>query len=180
MARHEFDFPSLEGLKEGEDYRILEWSEAKEFISEFAQECPEGEKMVFGVCRKGGKSGDGEKEKDFDSSKKTKQEESIEAEAKKQKSDVKSNKPFTINGEKFGWAMKGGRPVVVEWGSVAGEKKVGPKKSGSKKGGKPKKDTDREVVEAQIRGKRKALDKQTSEAGRNAILEQIEDLEAKL
>lgn len=80
--------------------------------------------MVFGVCRK---VGGGTGEKDFDSSKKTKQEEEGEAEAKKQGSDVKSNKPVMVNGKKMGWAVKNGKPVLVEWGSVAGEKKVGPK-----------------------------------------------------
>ena len=179
MAKNEFDFPSLEGLREGKDYRILEWSEAKEFFSDFADECGEGEKMIFGVCRKVG--GTEKNEKDFDSSKKTKQEEGAEAEAKKQKSDVKSNKPFTVNGKKFGWAMKNGKPVVVEWGSVAGEKKVGPKKDTKKKGkskGKDKSKDDNDTLDAQIRGKRKALEKQVNEAGRNAILKQIEELEA--
>ena len=41
MTNSGFDFPSLEGLKEGKDYRILEWSEAKEFFSNFAGECGE-------------------------------------------------------------------------------------------------------------------------------------------
>lgn len=27
----------------------------------------------------------------------------------------------------MGWAIKDGKPVLVEWGSVSGEKKVGPK-----------------------------------------------------
>lgn len=178
MAKSEFDFPSLEGLREGQDYRVLEWSEAKEFFSDFANECADGEKMIFGACRKVG--GTEKNEKDFDSSKKTKQEEDIETEAKKQKSDVKSNKPFTINGKRYGWAIKNGKPVVVEWGSVSGEKKVGPKKDTKKKGNtkKDKGKDNNDTLDAQIRGKRKALEKQESEAGRNAILKQIEELEA--
>lgn len=110
--------PSVDHLIEGVHYTIIDWNFAE------GQGCEEGEKMVFGVCRK---VGGGTGEKDFDSSKKTKQEEAGEAEAKKQGSDVKSNKPVTVNGKKMGWAVKGGKPVLVEWGSVAGEKKVGAK-----------------------------------------------------
>jgi hypothetical protein len=39
-----------------------------------------------------------------------------------------------VNGKKMGWAVKNGKPVMVEWGSVAGEKKVGAKEA---KGQKP-------------------------------------------
>lgn len=113
-----FNFPSVDHLIEGVHYTIIDWNFAD------GQGCGEGEKMVFGVCRK---VGGGTGEKDFDSSKKTKQEEAGEAEAKKQGSDVKSNKPVMVNGKRMGWAVKGGKPVLVEWGSVAGEKKVGPK-----------------------------------------------------
>jgi hypothetical protein len=81
--------------------------------------------MVFGVCRKTG--GQPQNEKDFDPAAKTDEEKSIEAEAKKQGSDSKNNKPVMVNGKKYGWAIKGGKPVMVEWGAVAGEKKVGPK-----------------------------------------------------
>jgi hypothetical protein len=112
-----FNFPNIDHLTEGVHYRIIDWN--------FAEGCPEGEKMVFGACRKlrDGSTDD----KDFDSSKKTKQEEEAEGEAKKQGSDVKSNKPVMVNGKKMGWAVKNGKPVMVEWGSVAGEKKVGAK-----------------------------------------------------
>jgi len=139
-----FNIPSVDHLIEGVHYRLVDWSfaEGRErdrglqtnmpsrgMSSTFAdgKECPEGEKMVFGVCRKPGeKQGD----KEFDSSKKTKQEEELETEAKKQKSDVKNNKMIqdVKSGKKFGWAIKDGRPVLVRWGSVAGEAKVGPKK----------------------------------------------------
>jgi hypothetical protein len=112
-----FNFPSVDHLIEGVHYRIVDWN--------FAEGCPEGEKMVFGVCRKL-KDGSTD-EKDFDSSKKSKQEEEGEAEGKKQGSDVKSNKPFMVGNKKMGWAIKNGKPVMVSWGSVAGEKKMGPK-----------------------------------------------------
>lgn len=124
-----FNFPSVDHLIEGVHYRTVDWNFAD------GQGCEEGEKMVFGVCRK---VGGGTGEKDFDSSKKTKQEEEGEAEAKKQGSDVKSNKPFMVNGKKMGWAVKNGKPVLVEWGSVAGEKKVGSKPSKPSQSPKPK------------------------------------------
>jgi hypothetical protein len=118
-----FNLPSVDHLTEGVHYRIVDWN--------FAEGCPEGEKMVFGTCRKVGQKPDDDK--DFDSSKKTKDEEANETEAKKQGSDVKNNKPVTVNGKKMGWAVKNGKPVMVEWGSVAGEKKVGPKQPAAKK-----------------------------------------------
>lgn len=127
--QNNFNFPSVDHLIEGVHYTIVDWNFAD------GQGCEDGEKMVFGVCRK---VGGGTGEKDFDSSKKTKQEEAGEAEAKKQGSDVKSNKPVTVNGKKMGWAVKGGKPVLVEWGSVAGEKKVGAKPSKPSEPTKPK------------------------------------------
>jgi hypothetical protein len=98
--------------------------EKLESFLEFA-ECEEGEKMVFGACRK---LGGGTGEKDFDSSKKTKNETDIENEGAKQGSSFESNKPFMKDGVKYGWAMKNGKKVAVKWGAVAGEKKVEPKK----------------------------------------------------
>lgn len=122
-------FPSVDHLVEGVHYHVVDWD-----FADAAPACPEGEKMVFGMCRKLGGSG----EKDFDSGKKSSQEEGAEAEAKKQGSEFKNNKQVTVNGKKMGWAMKGGKPVMVEWGSVAGEKKVGPKTPAISKSPSPK------------------------------------------
>jgi hypothetical protein len=140
-----FNIPSVDHLIEGVHYRLVDWSFAegqerdrglqtnmpsRGMVSSFAdgQECPEGEKMIFGMCRKA-KATPGN-DKDFDSSKKTTQEEEGEAQAKKAGSEFKNNKMIkdVKTGKKLGWAMKDGKPVLVEWGSVAGEKKVGPKK----------------------------------------------------
>ena len=94
---------------------------------------------MFGVCRKtGGKNP--QDEKDFDSGKKSDEEKAAEAEAKKQGSDVKNNKPVMVNGKKMGWAVKNGKPVMVEWGAVAGQKTVGPAQpavKGASKGPQP-------------------------------------------
>ena len=139
-----FSIPSVDHLIEGVHYTIVDWSFAegrardrgletnmpsRGMASTFAdgKECPEGEKMIFGMCRKAKAKPSGDK--DFDSSKKTKGEEEGEAEAKKQGSEFKNNKMVkdVKSGKKLGWAMKDGKPVLVEWGSVAGEKKVGPK-----------------------------------------------------
>ena len=134
-----FNLPSVDHLIEGVHYRTVDWNFAEDAeanllrnqntnmpsrgMASTFEECGAGEKMVFGMCRKvrDGSTGD----KDFDSSKKTKQEEEGEAEAKKQGSDVKNNKMITDvkSGKKLGWAVKDGKPVLVEWGSVAGEKK---------------------------------------------------------
>jgi hypothetical protein len=151
---------------------------------EFA-ECPEGEKMVFGVCRKTGqKTG----EKDFDSSGKTEQEKGIEEAGAKAKSDVKSNKPFIDpkTGKKMGWAIKDGKPVAVEWGSVAGQKKVGPKAAGAagKKPKKPKGQTAQlaqTASDAYIKGQEALLqDSRLNDAAKAAIQESIDKFKAKL
>ncbi len=167
-----FNIPSVDHLVEGVHYRVVEWNFAEDaeanilrnqqtnmpsrgMPSTFAEECGPDEKMVFGMCRKT----KGQGEKDFDSSKKTKQEEEGEAEAKKQGSDAKNNKMIKDikTGKKLGWAIKDGKPVLVEWGSVAGEKKVGAKKP--KEPPKPPKGASRSgVTDAQRQGQRQGND----------------------
>jgi hypothetical protein len=189
-----FDLPSVDHLVEGVHYRVVDWSfaEGRErdrgletnmpsrgMASTFADApassgpCAEGEKMVFGVCRKPGQKADDDK--DFDSGKKTKDEEDLEAQAKKQGSDVKNNKMITDvkSGKKLGWAIKNGKPVLVEWGSVAGEKKVG---TGAKAPKAPKAPprgaTQSGVSDAsragQLEGNARAMAAQTTDAGRAA------------
>lgn len=115
-----FNIPSVDHLREGVDYRVVDWDFAAGQPPTPGQGCDEGEKVVFGICRKV-KSGSSA-EKDFDSAKKSKQEEGIEAEATKQGSSFQTNKAVTAGGKKYGWAMKDGKPVMVAWGSVAGTK----------------------------------------------------------
>ena len=159
-----FNFPSVDHLVEGRDYRIVEWSFAQnapveqqkpeETVQPQQQAapapapapavapapapvqaptaapaaqapaqsgpCKPDERMVFGVCRKIG--GAPKDDKDFDSNAKSDEEKAAEAEAKKQGSNVKNNKPVMVNGRKMGWAVKNGKPVMVEWNSVAGAK----------------------------------------------------------
>jgi hypothetical protein len=149
------------------------------------EECAADEKVVFGVCRKvGQKTG----EKDFDSSGKSKQEEGIEAAGKKAGSDAKSNKPFKDpkTGRLMGWAIKDGKPVAVEWGSVAGQKKVGPKAAGAagKKPKKPKGQTAQlaqTASDAYIKGQEALLqDSRLNDAAKAAIQESIDKFKAKL
>jgi hypothetical protein len=140
-----FSIPSVDHLIEGVHYRVVDWSFAegrdrgletnmpgRGTPSTFAEECGPDEKMIFGMCRS--TKTNPKDDKDFDSSKKTKQEEEGEAQAKKEGSEFKNNKMIkdVKSGKKLGWAMKDGKPVLVEWGSVAGEKKVGPKKPEAK------------------------------------------------
>ena len=135
-----FNIPSVDHLIENVHYRVVDWNFAEDTEanllrgqntnmpsrgtpSTFAEECEKDERMIYGKCRKTKKDGD------WDSSKKTKGEEEGEAQAKKEGSEFKNNKMIkdVKSGKKLGWAMKNGKPVLVEWGSVAGEKKVGPK-----------------------------------------------------
>jgi hypothetical protein len=178
MISNPFNFPSVDHLIEGRDYRIVEWSFAdgapveqkkpEETVQPAQQNaapapaqapaapaaqapvaapaaqappqpgaCKEGERSVFGVCRKIG-GNNPQDEKDFDSNAKTDEERAAEAEAKKQGSDVKNNKPVMVNGKRMGWAVKNGKPVMVEWNSVAGAKPAAkPQVKGASGGPKP-------------------------------------------
>jgi len=129
-----FNLPCVDNLREGIDYRLVEWDFASQQPSRTpGTPCPPGEKVVFGVCRKVGDSG----EKDFDSEKKTSQESQLEEEATRQGKKVSTKeeataanvKGFETGGKKYGWAIKNGKPVIVEWGSVAGTKKKGKEKT---------------------------------------------------
>ena len=81
--------------------------------------------MIWGLCRRVNASGEQQVGDDTD------QERALKDQAKKEGSAFENNKVVSAGGKKFGWAMKGGKPVMVAWGSVAGEKKVGSKKPAS-------------------------------------------------
>lgn len=99
--------------------------------------------------------------------------------AAKQGSDPINNRKVMIDGNAYGWAQKAGKWIMVPWGSVAGIKKVGPKqptkpqRSGGRRrrGGSPD-----PAVQGRIQGLRTALERQTNDAGRDAIMEQILEL----
>lgn len=154
-----------------------EWEGAADFA-----ECGPGEKMVFGVCRKVDgtpetpaqpqQQGQQPKPKEKE---KSAQEKELEAAAKSQGSSPTNNRKVVINGKSYGWAIQGGRPIMVEWGSVAGEKKVGtgekPKKAKrGQRGGQSQGDSGR------LAGLRKALEQQTTDSGRAEIQRQIKEL----
>jgi hypothetical protein len=161
----DFSVPNVDHLTEGVHYHVVDW--------DFAA-CEPDEKMVYGICRKVGGTG----EKDFDTSKRSKQEEQLGNEAQKQgagastkeQASAANKKAFTVEGKKFGWAIKGGKPVIVAWGSVAGEVKVGPKQKVSPQPQSPAVQTNR------MEGLKKALASQTTESGRQAIQNQIRQL----
>lgn len=159
---------------------IISYLEArveKEWQNADFQECAQGERMVFGVCRKigdtqeqpkpEGQGAGGEKPKKQE---KSAQEEKLEAAAKAQGSSPDNNKKVVIDGKAYGWAIQNGKPIMVEWGAVAGIKKVGPGKSG--RGGRGGGGDNA----GRIAGLKKALEKQTTEAGRRAIQKQIDEL----
>jgi hypothetical protein len=99
--------------------------------------------------------------------------------AKKQGSDPANNRKVVIDGNEYGWAQKAGKWIMVPWGSVAGLKKVGPKQSARPRrsgGGKPRGKSTDPAVQGRIQGLRTALERQTNDAGRDAIMEQILEL----
>jgi hypothetical protein len=160
----DFSVPNVDHLIEGVHYHVVDW--------DFAA-CEPDEKMVYGVCRKVGGTG----EKDFDTSKRSKQEEQLGNEAQKQgagastkeQASAANKKAFTVEGKKFGWAIKGGKPVIVAWGSVAGEAKVPSAKQ-------PAQPQSPAVQTNRVEGLKKALASQTTESGRQAIQNQIRQL----
>jgi hypothetical protein len=156
-----------------------EWEASTNFA-----ECGPGEKPVFGVCRKVGgtpevdpATGKPKKVKEEDT--KSPQEKKLEAAAKAQGSSPDTNKKVVVDGKEYGWAISGGKPIMVPWGSIAGEKKVGPKTSAkTRKGGR--KSQVSAAVKGRIEGLKKALEGQSNSAGKEAILAQIKELESRV
>ena len=98
--------------------------------------------------------------------------------AEKQGSDPTNNRKVMIDGKGYGWAQKGGKWIMVPWGSVAGIKKVGPKKQEKPKRnnrGRGRGRSGSRNESGYIQGLREALDKQTNDAGREAIMDLIRD-----
>lgn len=126
----QFNIPCVDHLREGIDYRVVDWDFADAAPTPTSphnpgESCPPNQKMVFGVCRRVNATGEQQVGDDTD------QEKALKNQAKKEGSAFENNKAVSAGGKKYGWAMKGGKPVMVTWGSVAGEKKVGPKKPAS-------------------------------------------------
>lgn len=115
-----FNIPSVDHLREGIDYRILDWDFASGAPVQQpppGQPCPPGTKMIFGLCRRL-KSGTG----DWDPSDESDMERAGKMKAKAEGSAFENNKPIDIGGKKYGWAKKGNKDVLVEWGSVCAKK----------------------------------------------------------
>lgn len=110
-------FPSIDHLKEGVHYSLLNFDFASTPLVSHTPgtPCPPGFKMVFGLCRK---LRDGSEEWDRD--KETDEEKSVKEKGAKEGSSFDTNKAISSGGKKYGWAKLGGKPVLVEWGSVAG------------------------------------------------------------
>jgi hypothetical protein len=107
----------------------LEASRQKRWAEHNFDECQPGEKMTFGVCRKvdGGveekpeMGPDGKPKKKEEKQQKSPMEEKLEKAAKAQGSDVSNNRKVMIDGKAYGWALLNGKPIMAEWGKVAGE-----------------------------------------------------------
>lgn len=96
--------------------------------------------------------------------------------AKKQGSDPANNRKVVIDGKEYGWAMKAGKWIMVPWGSVAGIKKVGPKQPPAKRsGGRGRGRRGGSGDSGYIQGLRIALDRQSNDAGREAIMDLIRE-----
>jgi hypothetical protein len=113
-----FDIPSVDHLREGIDYVIMDWDFAAPPVTQPppGQPCPTGTKMIFGLCRRLKGSGDWASGDDTDKERELKQQ------AEKEGSAFENNKAIQASGKKYGWAKKNGKPVIVLWGSVAGTK----------------------------------------------------------
>lgn len=119
-----FDLPSVDHLREGVDYVILDWDFAASAPVPHTpgQPCPPGHKMIWGMCRRlkaGTEEWNPEEDSDLERAGKIK--------AQAEGSKFENNKPVEIGGQKYGWAKKGGKEVLVAWGSVAGTDPKNPK-----------------------------------------------------
>jgi hypothetical protein len=110
-------FPSIDHLKEGVHYTLVNFDFASTPLVSHTPgtPCPQGFKMIFGMCRK--LKGDNQ---DWDKESETDEEKSVKQEGARTGSTYDTNKQMTVGGKKYGWAKLGGKPVIVEWGSVAG------------------------------------------------------------
>jgi len=110
------------------DELLAEFHSAYAEAAKTQKDCGPGERVVFGKCSKGDNMGNKQ----------------IDEAQKKERASTKApdnSKPVMVNGKKMGWAIMNGQKVLVDYGSVAGEKKVGPKKQGkpsAKRGAKTK------------------------------------------
>jgi hypothetical protein len=110
------NLPSVDHLKEGVHYRVVGWdfADSSPVSHTPGTPCPDGHKMVFGVCRKL-KAGSQDVDRDAESEE--------EKAAKGQGlTPGGENKPVKVGEKKYGWALSNGKPIIVEWGSVAGIK----------------------------------------------------------
>jgi len=114
-----FDIPSVDHLREGVDYQIIDWDFAASAPIPHTpgESCPPGTKMVFGMCRRV-KEGTQDWNTDEDSD----SERAGKIKAKEVGSSFQNNKPVEVGGKKYGWAKKGGKDVLVAWGSVCAKK----------------------------------------------------------
>ena len=105
------------------DELLAEFYAAHAEAAKTQKDCGPGERVVFGKCSKGDNMGNKQ----------------IDEAQKKERASTKAadnSKPVMVNGKKMGWAIQGGKKVLVDWGSVSGEKKVGPKPA-AKEAAKP-------------------------------------------
>lgn len=136
---------------------------------------PETGKPVSGAADEA-KPGEKPKQDKPDKTVEELKQEKMKKTASKQGSDPTNNRKVMIDGKGYGWAQKDGKWIMVPWGSVAGIKKVGPKKQE-----KPKRNSrgrgrrGSRGESGYVQGLRDALERQSNDAGRDAIMELIRE-----
>ena len=172
-------FEFAEGEYDNLDFAVCERPDGTRYGTAGACNPETGKPVTDGAKpAEGTKPEDKEKKKEEKPDKTVEQlkQEKMKKTAEKQGSDPTNNRKVMIDGKGYGWAPKGGKWIMVPWGSVAGIKKVGPKKQEKPKRNNRGRGRGRSRNESgYIQGLREALDKQTNDAGREAIMDLIRD-----
>lgn len=164
-----------EGEYDNLDFAVCERPDGTRYGT--AGKCnPDTGKEVTGEAKQGGGAKPEEKKKKEERPDKTVEQlkqEKMKKTAEKQGSDPTNNRKVMIDGKGYGWAQKGGKWIMVPWGSVAGVKRVGPKQA--KPGNNRGRSRGNRGESGYVQGLRSALERQTNDAGREAIMDLIRD-----
>lgn len=167
-------FEFAEGEYDNLDFAVCERPDGTRYGT--AGACnPDTGKPVTGEAKPGEAAKPDEKKKEKpDKTVEELKQEKMKKTAEKQGSDPTNNRKVMIDGKGYGWAQKGGKWIMVPWGSVAGIKTVGPKQTKPKNNRRSGRGGNR-GESGYIQGLRSALERQTNDAGREAIMDLIRD-----
>lgn len=172
-------FEFAEGEYDNLDFAVCERPDGTRYGTAGACNPDTGKPVSDGAKpAEGAKPEDKEKKKEEKPDKTVEQlkQEKMKKTAEKQGSDPTNNRKVMIDGKGYGWAMKGGKWIMVPWGSVAGIKQVGPKEAKPKRNrGRSRGRGGNRGDSGYVQGLRSALERQTNDAGREAIMDLIRD-----